>query len=186
MKIKGDRVELRPARESDRRKIFNWLTRSDLTGRMMGPPDYPDHPPPSWEAFCRDYTPAFFIPSGDGQGRQFVIVFQGKEVGTIGYDLLDRKQNRVVLDIWMRAEKYCGQGHGSDALKVLCQHIHKTYGITRFIISPSARNSQAIAAYQKAGFTLQSVINRSQQEKEFGLSEYDDNVLMIKKMEKKR
>ena len=149
----------------------------------MGDPNFPDLPPPSWKDFCQDYTPSFFNLSGDGQGRQFIILFQGKEVGTIGYDLLDRAKNRVVLDIWMRAQKYCGHGYGPDALNTLCRHIHGMFGIKKFIISPSARNKRAIAAYQKAGFILKSVMNRLQQEKEFGFSEYDDNVFMIKVME---
>ena len=183
MKLKGERIELRAAREPDRRKIFNWLARSDLTVTMMGPPDFPEYPPPSWENFCDDYTPSFFNSSGDGQGRQFVILFHGEEVGTIGYDLLDRIKNRAVLDIWMRAQEYCGHGYGPDALNTLCGYLHDVFGITRFIISPSARNKRAIAAYQKAGFVLKSVLTRAQQVKEFGFSEYDDNVLMIKVIE---
>jgi len=183
MKLKGNRIELHAARESDRKKIFNWLSRSDLTEWMMGVPNFPDLPPSSWMDFCQDYTPSFFNPSGDGQGRQFIILFQGKEVGTIGYDLLDQIKNRVVVDIWMRAQKYCGHGYGPDALSTLCRYIHGTFGIKTFIISPSARNKRAIAAYQKAGFILKSVMNRAQQEEEFGFSEYDDNVLMIKVME---
>jgi diamine N-acetyltransferase len=183
MKLKGERIELRAARKPDRRKIFNWLTKSDLTIAMMGPPDFPEYPPPSWENFCDDYTLSFFNSSGDGKGRQFIILFQGEEVGTVGYDLLDRKNNRVVLDIWMKAQEYCGYGYGPDALNTLCRYIHGAFGITRFVICPSARNKRAIAAYQKAGFTLKSVMSRTQQEKEFGFSEYDDNVLMIKEIE---
>lgn len=149
----------------------------------MGPPDFPDLPPPCWDDFCQDYAPSFFNSSGDGRGRQFIILFQGKGVGTIGYDLLDQVKSRVVLDIWMRAQKYCGYGYGPDALNTLCRYIHEMFGIKKFIISPSVRNKRAIAAYQKAGFILKSVMSRAQQEKEFGFSEYDDNVLMIKEIE---
>ena len=77
-------------------------------------------------------------------------------------------------------KKYCGYGYGSDALNTLCKYIHKTYGITNFIISPSARNKRAIAAYKKAGFEYVKIINKEEQEKEFGKSEYDDNIMMIK------
>jgi RimJ/RimL family protein N-acetyltransferase len=83
----------------------------------------------------------------------------------------------------MRAQEYCGHGYGPDALNTLCGYLHDVFGITRFIISPSARNKRAIAAYQKAGFVLKSVLTRAQQVKEFGFSEYDDNVLMIKVIE---
>lgn len=174
---------MKPARETDREKIFNWLTRSDLTEHMMGPPRYTDHPIPSWEEFCRDYSPAFFDSSGDGKCRQYIIMISGgMEIGTIGYDLLNREKNRVLLDIWMRAERYCGQGFGSDALVTLCNHIHGNYGINRFMISPSARNRRAVAAYRKAGFSPVKQLDRAEQEKEFGTAEYDDNIIMIKEL----
>jgi RimJ/RimL family protein N-acetyltransferase len=103
-------------------------------------------------------------------------------VGIVGYDLLEKKKDRVVLDIWMRSEKYCGHGYGSDALNILSRYIHEYFGITNFWISPSARNKRAVAAYRKAGFEYNKILNKNEQEIEFGLSEYDDNVLMIKKL----
>jgi RimJ/RimL family protein N-acetyltransferase len=180
MGIIGKTIELKPAQESDRKKIYTWLTQSDITPSMMGPPDYPDQSIPSWNEFCEDYTLSFFNASGDGKGRNFIIVINSEEIGTIGYDLLDKNKNRVVLDIWMKAEKYCSHGYGSDALDTLCKYIHKTYGITSFTISPSARNKRAIAAYKKAGFKYIRIIEKEEQEKEFGKSEFDDNIIMLK------
>ncbi len=181
MKITGKIVALIPAIESDRRKIFEWLAHSDLTASMMGPPDYPDQPIPSWQEFCQDYTIAFFCDLGDGRGRNFIISANEEEVGTVGYDLLDNEKNRVVLDIWMRSEKYCGRNYGSDALDTLCRHIHETYGISTFIISPSARNKRAVAAYKKAGFVDILPLSKAEQEKEFGVMDYYDNIVMIKR-----
>ena len=149
---------------------------------MIGPPKYPDHPIPTWEEFCDEYPLSFFNNSGNGRGRNFIITVKDDEVGTVGYDLLDRKKDTVVLDIWMRSEEYCGHGYGSDSLNALCSHIHENYGISNFIICPSARNKRAIAAYRKAGFEYIKTIDKKEQEKEFGLSEYDDNILMIKRL----
>ena len=182
MNISGHRIELRPAQESDRKKIYIWLTKSNLTSSMMGQPDYPDQPIPSWEEFCEDYTISFFNDSGDGKGRNYIIIVTDEEIGTIGYDLLDKNKDRVLLDIWMSAEKYCGYGYGSDALNTICGFIHKIYGITNFIITPSARNKRAIAAYIKSGFKYSSEISKEEQQKEFGKVEYDDTIIMIKKL----
>lgn len=182
MTISGQKVELRPARESDRKKIFIWLTRSDLTSSIMGPPDYPDFAIPTWEEFCAEYPLSYFNASGDGSGRNYIIVMNEEEIGTIGYDLLDRRKDRVVLDIWMRSDKDCGKGCGSDALTTLCGHLHRTYGVTTFMICPSARNKRAIAAYRKAGFEVIRLLDSGAQLKEFGRTEYDDNILMTKKV----
>ncbi len=175
-------LSLRPALPPDRAKIFEWLCHSDITACVLGPPDYPEHPAPTWEEFCLDYHDAFFGPEGDGRGRVYLILAGGGEVGTVGYDLLDREKDRVVLDIWMRAERFCGRGHGSRALDVLVRHLHEAYGVGTFIISPSARNGRAVAAYRKAGFEPAGVLDRAAQEAEFGLSEYDDNLLMIRRL----
>ena len=182
MNIRGQKIELRPAVAADRRKIFTWLTKSDLTSTMLGPPHYPDHPVPSWQEFCQDYSLYFFSALGDGRRRNFIIMANHEEVGTLGYDLLDKEKNRVAFDIWMRAEKYCGQGYGSDALATLCQYIESTYGITTFIISPSAMNKRAVAAYKKAGFVDIIPMSKADQEKEFGVIEYYDNIVMIKRV----
>ena len=82
MRIEGRTVCLRPARLSERRKIFRWLTQSDVTPSMMGPPRYPDHPLPSWEAFTRDYTDVFFEDRSNGRGRNYIILVGRTEVGT--------------------------------------------------------------------------------------------------------
>lgn len=183
MKLTGNRVQLRPAEARDRRKIYQWFACSDLTSSMAGPPKYPEHPIPSWEEFCDDYTEAFFNASGDGRGRNYIILADDDEAGTVGYDLLDPKAGRVVLDIWMRSEFYCGRGYGSDALCTLCSHLHEAYGVRSFIISPSARNSRAVAAYEKAGFVFLKNLSPEKQVEEFGVSECEDNVLMMKTME---
>ncbi len=179
MNISG--LKLRSAVLSDRKNIYLWLTKSDLTPTVMGQPDYPDAPITSWEEFCQDYSVSFFNSSGNKKGRNFIILANEIEVGTVGYDLFDENKSRVCLDIWLRAEKYCGNGYGSDALKTLCTYLNQKYGIKHFYISPSSRNKRAIAAYLKAGFKLIRM-GRSQAEKEFGVDiyDYDDNVVMKK------
>ncbi len=186
MEIDGNKIRLRPAIESDRKSVYEWLARFDATGSMMEAPEYSDPSMPAWEEFCRDYPLSFFSDSGEGKGRNYIIAAGDEDVGTVGYDLLDREKDRVVLDIWMRAEKYCGHGYGSDALDTLCNRIHEIYAISDFIISPPARNKRAIAAYGKVGFEYVKIISKEEQIKEFGMAEYDDNVLMIKVLDNSR
>jgi hypothetical protein len=61
--IYGKRVILRPATPMDRKPIFDWLTNSDLTNQMMGPPTYPDSKIPTWDEFIEDYKEYFFDSS---------------------------------------------------------------------------------------------------------------------------
>ena len=182
MPISGNNMELVPAIEDDREEIYKWLCHSDLTTSVMGPPLYPDHPVPSYQEFSAEYPLSFFNESADGFGKVFIIIVDGEKVGTVGYDLLDRQKGRVVLDIWMRAQKFCGRGYGSRALLLLNGYIHDTFGISTFQISPSGKNSRAIAAFQKAGFNIIRLLDRNEQEAMFGVSEYETNLLMEKIM----
>jgi len=184
--ISGIRTRLRPARMSDRKRIYLWMAHSDATPSMMGLPNYPDHPIPSWEEFCQDYGEHFFKPSGDGRGRNFIIIADGEEVGILGYDLCDKGKSRAVLDIWLRGEKYCGRGYGTDALTTLCQHLYDKHGIRSLYISPSSRNQRAVVAYSKAGF-CQVAMSQRELEEEFGrgvnILDYRDNIVMRRVMQ---
>ena len=95
MKIKGNKIELIPAQAADREKIYHWLCKSDLTSSIMGYPNYPEYPIPTFGEFCNEYPLSFFNSSGDVIGRVFIILAGQEEVGTVGYDLLDMKKDRV-------------------------------------------------------------------------------------------
>ncbi len=181
MNIIGKRIIMRSAKLSERKKLYDWMTKSDITRSIMGPPVYPDVPMPSWKEFRQDYTGDFFREYDRSTGKCFIIISGRTEVGTISFDLLNRKKKWVVLDIWLRSEKYCGHGYGSDALKTLCLFLHKKYGITFCYISPSLRNRRAIASYKKAGFSPLKM-NRAEAKRKFGIDvfDYPDNIMMKK------
>lgn len=181
MVIKGSIITLRPAIISDREKIFKWLTESDVTSSMMGPPNYSDHPIPTWEEFKNDYRETFFNDSGNGKGRNFIIIANETQVGTIGYDRVDRRKSIAELDIWIKEIQYCGLGYGTDALNALTTYLFKEYGIANFIIRPSVRNKRAVRAYFKVGFTIMH-LSREEQIKQFGRGDYTDTVTFIKRM----
>ena len=182
MIIKGIIVTLRPAIIQDRKKIFKWLTQSDITSSMMGPPDYSDNPIPTWSEFKNDYKETFFNDSGNGKGRNYIIIANETEVGTIGYDGVNRQESIAELDIWMKENQYCGRGYGTDALNALTTYLFKEYGIANFIIRPSVRNTRAIRAYCKAGFMI-ILLSREELIKQFGRGDYTDTVTLIKKMD---
>lgn len=48
-----------------------------------------------------------------------------QKMENIGCKSLFCTGDRVVLDVWMRSEKYCGHGYGSDALNAICNYIQK-------------------------------------------------------------
>jgi diamine N-acetyltransferase len=121
---------------------------------MMGPPQFPDHPIPTWEEFCTDYSDRFFCPEGDGFGRIFVIGAGQREVGCISYDGLDKWHGLAELDIWIGSSANWGHGWGSMAIRDLSERLLRQPEVEYLIMRPSRRNARAIAAYRKAGFVF--------------------------------
>jgi RimJ/RimL family protein N-acetyltransferase len=168
---------MRASRESDRRAVFEWLAESDVTPSMMGPPLFPEVPPPTWEEFCNDYDSRFFDSSAPERVGSYVIEVEGESVGQVNYEVRGPSGGFVELDVWLRCESDCGHGYGSDALRTLMRHLHDALGATEFIIRPSARNPRAIRAYQKAGFALVPM-SASEQARMYGEGDYTDTVVL--------
>ncbi len=152
--VAGQRVGLRRAQPADAQRAWRWLVDSDLTPRRLGPPLYPDHPLPSFAAFCNDYPPYLFDGSAPYDGRGFVLrsLASGRDVGFITHDRLDVLNDVAVLDIWLADSGVAGRGYGSEAVDLLCRWLQQHRGINRFLLRPSRRNVRALRAMRRAGF----------------------------------
>ena len=174
---RGVRTVLREATPADRRTVYHWLARSDVTPSMMGPPRFPDHTVPTWEDFCRDYRSFYFDGSRTRHGRCFIIQVDGRDIGVVCHNAV--RDGMTDADIWLCAEAVCGRGFGSDALRLLADHLHRRMAVTRMAVAPSARNPRAIAAYVKAGFQAVPAASVS---RFFGHAamDYHDAVVLVK------
>lgn len=172
--IQGKKVMLRPAAKEDRQFVFEWLACSDLTSSMLGPPDFPDNPVPTWEEFINDYSAHFFDGSNPGAGRCFIILVSGEPIGQVNYNEICAEDRSTELDIWLSHSRHTGKGYGTDALETLCKHLSEEFDIRRFIIAPSARNIRAVKSYRKAGFAEVTIIP------DHFIPDYKDTVVMEK------
>ena len=80
----------------------------------------------------------------------------------------------------MNGPENCGKGYGSDALKTLCDYLFRSLGIKEFVIRPSAKNLQAIKAYEKAGFHRVEC-NIEEQTARYGVPDSNDSIVLIKR-----
>jgi RimJ/RimL family protein N-acetyltransferase len=198
--IRGNRLVLRPAIAGEMRQVYEWLANSDSSAGMSGPPIYPERAIPTWAEFCDADAVHYFDDSALLLGRCYLIVVQGDAVGQVTYNDINQHQGaiesyrsvrsersvqsaaaRTELDIWMRSEKDCGQGLGTEALELLCRHLADAFAVQEFMVQPSARNPRAIRAYEKIGFKRLEMTLESAREL-WGPNDYIDSVYMVRKI----
>jgi len=150
--IRGKQVSLVPAKLEDRQAIYDWCFHGETTKSHSGPPDYPNVPIPTYDAFYDEYADYFFTGSRPKDGRGFLIMQNGEPIGFISYCAFHLKPRKAELDIWMSCEKHCGKGFGTDAVTALADWLKENLAVRECIMRPSKKNKRAIAAYKKAGF----------------------------------
>ena len=169
-------LTLKAATLQDRRNIYIWLAHSNLTRDMLGAPNFPEIPIPTWEEFNEDYKAYYFDGSRPLKGQCFIITLNGEELGQINHNEIDPITQSTEIDIWMADLKFTGKGFGGEALRLLCEYLNQNFGCNTIYIAPSKRNLKAIRAYTKAGFneTKNLPINF--------VPDYEDSVIMVKKL----
>jgi diamine N-acetyltransferase len=177
----GPKVSLRHAEPADRERAYEWYARSDLTPAFLGLPLYPDHPVPSYEAFCEDYLPFFFDGTRPFDGRALMIRADGADVGFLSHGPISLLHDVVEIDLWFGARALCGKGRGSEALALACAWMQATFGIDRFLLRPSRRNVHALRAIRRAGFR-ETDLTPAEVMKQLQLppGEYADEVLLFR------
>jgi diamine N-acetyltransferase len=175
--LTGEKIKLRPATILDRENIFLWLTKSNLTKEMMGPPKYPDSKIPTWDEFINDFYEYYFNGSHPLKGQCFIIEHKGQEIGQINHNEINLIEKSADLDIWLNDEAHGGKGYGTEAIKVMCNYLNKEFGCRKILLSPSKRNLRAIKSYEKAGFVMTGIKPDSNK------MDYEDNVILVKTIE---
>jgi len=148
----GSKVLLRHAELADRERAYAWYAHSDLTPSFLGPPLYPDHPVPGYEAFCEDYLPFFFDGTRPFDGRALMIQSSGADVGFLSHGPISLLHDVAEIELWFGGRALCGNGRGAEALTLACAWMQATFGIDRFLLRPSRRNVHALRAIRRAGF----------------------------------
>ena len=172
--LENEILKLRPAGLADKRKIFNWLSHSNLTAEMLGLPLFPDSPAPNWEEFDEDYASHYFEDTQPEKGRCFVIEKAGKEIGQINYNSIDSETRSTEIDIWLADREFTGQRFGTEAIRLLSNYLHHPLGCQMIYVAPSRRNANAIKAFKKAGFTETKILPDN------FIPDYSDSLLMLK------
>jgi len=129
--------------------FYKWATQSDAT-----PFWYEDGKIPALEQFLDDWQPHYFDGSKPEEGRCFAIIIDGRAIGQVNYNQIDRTNNSVQLDIIIADDVDKNKGYGTDALKTLSEYLIAHMNVKLLYIIPVISNHRAMRAYQKAGFEI--------------------------------
>lgn len=140
--LRGERVLLRPGVAEDAERLAQIRSEPEVA-RWWGGLGVED--------IRRD-----FIDANSG----FVIDVDGEVVGAIQYAEENEPMYRHAgIDIFVTSSRH-GQGLGSEAVRVLAQHLFDERGHHRLTIDPAASNDAAIRAYERVGFRTVGVMRQ--------------------------
>jgi aminoglycoside 6'-N-acetyltransferase len=131
--LSGERVVLRPLRESDASRVHAIASTFEVA-RWWGRPE--------------DEFPL----ADDPGATRFVILADREIVGLIQYGEEEEPDFRHAwIDVFVDPAHH-GRGLGTDAVRTLFEHLVAEHGHHRVTIDPALENAAAIRSYEKAGF----------------------------------
>jgi RimJ/RimL family protein N-acetyltransferase len=146
-KIEGENILLKFAKESDRKVIYDMLVSPEIVSIMFDDV----HPQPTFEEFDEDDH--YYTGEANKNGSYLLIEYENEVIGSISFANCYDKHPFSELDIWLKSLKYTGKGIGTEAIESVVEFVNTHYQIDTFIIRPWIKNSNAIKAYKKAGFS---------------------------------
>lgn len=115
----------------------------------------------------------FFVSTRDS--RRFIILNENKvPIGTTGFRDTNIPARSAVLFIVIGEKEYWDRGYGSDALKVLIDHLFLQWNLHRLSLDTWDGNQRALRVYEKLGFQIEGRLRQAR----FVMGEYRDAIIM--------
>ncbi|HJP89135.1 MAG TPA: GNAT family N-acetyltransferase [Candidatus Limnocylindrales bacterium] len=158
--LAGDRVTLRPMRQSDRASIIELLEDPSIAA--------------IWDTRGAEHS-ADELLAGDANFTVWAIEVEGEFAGSIqASEEADPDYRRAGIDIFV-STRFQDRGLGTDALRTLVRYLIDIRGHHRLTIDPAASNTRAIRSYEKVGFKPVGIMRRYERGKD---GSFHDGLLM--------
>jgi len=143
--LKGQKVVLREKRLEDANKDYAWRSDDELAHLDAAPTLRVP-----FANFLDSYADELARPS---RRRRFAIETpDGKHIGNCMYYNIDEGKGGAELGIMIGERDYWDQGHGSDAVNILLEHIFSTTKLQRVYLNTLEWNVRAQRCFEKCGF----------------------------------
>lgn len=156
----GEKVTLRPVRQSDRPAIVALLEDPSIAA--------------IWDTRGAEHS-ADELLAGDANWTVWAIEVDGEFAGSIqASEEADEDYRHAGIDIFV-STRFQDRGLGTDALRTLVRYLIDVRGHFRLTIDPAASNARAIRSYEKVGFKPVGIMRRYERGKD---GTYHDGLLM--------
>ncbi len=142
--FKGEKVILRPGKEEDIPRLYEFGQDAELFGLDCAPP-YAR----SMERVRADYES---WAKEDPHKSFFAIEADGKYIGDCGLMGLGNPNGSADLGVFIGDREYWGRGYGRDAVRLLLHYGFHYLGLRRIVLTTHAKNLRAIRCYLACGF----------------------------------
>lgn len=115
------------------------------------------------------------LNANSGTEYSFAIELKDERtyIGGCGIASIDGKNHTATVGIFL-GNAYCGQGYGTDAMKVLVDFCFQEVNLHKVSLSVYGFNTRAIRSYEKVGFQTEGVLR----EEVFRFGQYHDKIMM--------
>jgi diamine N-acetyltransferase len=141
VRLKGQRVTIRPLRKQDLDTMSTWAPFDDPLYRLF---DWPQRAPLEnsiwFSELVRDGARVYYAVENESRtliGRISLREIRGRESARLGIGL---------------GTDFVGQGYGSEALQVFLRYYFLDLGFERMVLDVSAINERAVRCYERCGF----------------------------------
>ncbi|UCH34924.1 MAG: GNAT family acetyltransferase [Armatimonadota bacterium] len=165
--IKGERVLLRPLRESDLEESLRVWT-PELRHMYGGSLTSPRRPT------MEDRRRWFERVQRGEQGHFHAVEADGRYIGHATVEMTDEGSRRARFRIGIDNPDYWGKGYGTEVTRLMLRLAFEEMDCHRVAVRVAAYNARAIRCYEKCGFRHEGV----ERESFFADEEWHDDVMM--------
>jgi RimJ/RimL family protein N-acetyltransferase len=153
--IRGEQVFLRPSERGDLPLFVRWFNDADVLRNLAMRAPMSDAAEEAW--FDR------MLAAQGSTDYHFVICLlaDARPIGTIGLHRLDLLNGTAEFGIAIGEKSEWNKGHGTDALRAICDFGFGALRLERIGLQVYAGNDRARRSYEKAGFTHEATLRRA-------------------------
>jgi RimJ/RimL family protein N-acetyltransferase len=148
--LTGERLRLRPLSPNDVEDHLRW--RNDPEVRYWATASDPYFGPVSRQVLERAFTDTMLMLDPRSAGIFAVDLVDGRHIGMVDYRDLDPVARSATVGITIGEKDLWSQGHGTEALSLLIQHLFDTLNLRRVQLDTWSGNERAVRAFTKLGF----------------------------------